>query len=37
MRRPELLAADPMVQKIVELFEARPLHLEYHDDHDSSG
>ena len=31
-RRPELLAADPMVQKVVELFEARPLHLEYDDD-----
>jgi DNA polymerase-3 subunit gamma/tau len=34
-RRPEILAADPMVQKVVELFEARPLHLEYDDDPDS--
>ncbi len=32
--RPELLAADPMIQKIVELFEARPLHLEYDSDPD---
>jgi len=31
-RRPELLAGDSMVQKVVELFEARPLHLEYDDD-----
>ncbi len=35
-RRPEILAADPMVQKVVELFEARPLHLEYDDDPDST-
>jgi hypothetical protein len=35
-RRPELLAADPMIQKVVELFEARPLHLEYDDDSDSN-
>jgi DNA polymerase-3 subunit gamma/tau len=34
--RPEMLAADPMVQKVVELFEARPLHLEYDDDPDST-
>ena len=34
-RRTEILAADPMVQKVVELFEARPLHLEYDDDPDS--
>jgi len=34
-RRPEILAADPMVQKVVELFEARPLHLEYDDDPNS--
>jgi len=26
------LAGDPMVQKVVELFEARPLHLEYEED-----
>ncbi len=32
LRRPEILAADPMIQKVVELFEARPLHLEYDDD-----
>ncbi len=32
VRRPELLAGDSMVQKVVELFEARPLHLEYDDD-----
>jgi DNA polymerase III subunit gamma/tau len=31
----ELLAADPMVQKVVELFEARPLHMEYDDEPDS--
>jgi DNA polymerase-3 subunit gamma/tau len=35
-RRPEALAADPMIQKVVELFEARPLHLEYDDDPDSN-
>ena len=35
-RRTEVLAADPMVQKVVELFEARPLHLEYDDDPDSN-
>jgi hypothetical protein len=23
---------DPMVQKVVELFEARPVHLEYEED-----
>jgi len=34
--RSEILAADPMVQKVVELFEARPLHLEYDDDPDST-
>jgi DNA polymerase III subunit gamma/tau len=33
--RPEILAADPMVQRIIELFEARPLHLEYDDDDDA--
>ena len=33
-RRPELLAADSMVQRVVELFEARPIHLEYEDDPD---
>ena len=31
-RPTEILAVDPMVQKVVELFEARPLHLEYEDD-----
>ena len=31
-RPTEILAVDPMVQKVVELFEARPLHLEYDDD-----
>jgi DNA polymerase-3 subunit gamma/tau len=35
-RRPELLAADTMVQKVVELFEARPLHLEYDDESDAN-
>jgi DNA polymerase-3 subunit gamma/tau len=35
-RRPEILAGDPMVQKVVELFEARPMHLEYDDDPESS-
>jgi DNA polymerase-3 subunit gamma/tau len=28
-RPPDVLASDPMVQKIVELFEARPFRLEY--------
>ena len=32
VRRPEILAGDPMVQKVVELFEARPMHLEYDND-----
>jgi DNA polymerase-3 subunit gamma/tau len=36
-RRPEILAADPMIQKVVELFEARPMHLEYDDDPELSG
>lgn len=27
--RPDQLAADPMIQKVVELFEARPFHFEY--------
>jgi DNA polymerase-3 subunit gamma/tau len=31
-RPTEILADDPMIQKVVELFEARPLHLEYDDD-----
>jgi DNA polymerase-3 subunit gamma/tau len=31
-RRPDALAHDPMIQKVVELFEARPMHLEYEDD-----
>lgn len=35
-RRGETLAADPMIQKVVELFEARPLHLEYDDDSDAN-
>jgi DNA polymerase-3 subunit gamma/tau len=35
-RRGDILAADPMIQKVVELFEARPLHLEYDDDPDVS-
>jgi hypothetical protein len=30
-RRPDALMADPMVQKVVELFEARTLQLEYDD------
>jgi DNA polymerase III subunit gamma/tau len=30
-RRPDALMADPMIQKVVELFEARPLQLEYDD------
>jgi hypothetical protein len=33
--RPDSLMADPMVQKVVELFDARSLHLEY-DDPDSA-
>ena len=31
-RRRDELEGDPMVRKVVELFEARPLHLEYDDD-----
>ena len=31
-RRREELEGDPMVRKVVELFEARPLHLEYEDE-----
>ncbi|QEH35067.1 DNA polymerase III subunit tau [Aquisphaera giovannonii] len=31
-RRPEVLAGDPIVQRMVELFEARPLHLEYEEE-----
>ena len=31
-RRPDALATDPMIQKVVELFEARPVQLEYDDD-----
>ena len=34
-RRPGSLAADPMVQKVLELFEARPVQLDYDDDPDS--
>jgi len=30
--RRDHLAGDPMIQKVVELFEARPLHLEYEED-----
>ncbi|MGC8642181.1 MAG: DNA polymerase III subunit gamma/tau, partial [Isosphaeraceae bacterium] len=33
-RRGDMLARDPMVQRIVELFEARAIHLEYEDDSD---
>jgi DNA polymerase-3 subunit gamma/tau len=29
--RPDALAADPMIQKVVELFEARPFYLDYDD------
>jgi DNA polymerase-3 subunit gamma/tau len=35
-RRPERLAADPMIQKVVELFEARPLHLDYDEPTDAA-
>jgi DNA polymerase-3 subunit gamma/tau len=31
-RRRDELEGDPMVRKVVELFEARPLHLEYEED-----
>ncbi len=34
-RRPDQLKDDPMVQKIVELFEARVLHLEYEGDQEA--
>ena len=32
VRKREELEADPLVRKVVELFEARPLHLEFDDD-----
>ena len=35
-RRPDRLAADPMIQKVVELFEARPLHLDYDEPTDAA-
>ena len=31
-KRDEVLEGDPMVRKVVELFEARPLHVDYDDD-----
>lgn len=36
-RRADQLQNDPMVQKIVELFEARVLHLEYEGDQENDG
>lgn len=36
-RRADQLMDDPMVQKVVELFEARVLHLEYEGDQDGDG
>jgi DNA polymerase-3 subunit gamma/tau len=36
-KRDELLEREPIVQKVVELFEARPLHLEYENDAPRSG
>ncbi len=33
---PDILASDSMVQKVVELFEARPVHLEYEEDVDQA-
>jgi DNA polymerase-3 subunit gamma/tau len=34
-RTADVLTADPMVQQVIELFEARPLHVEYDDGRDS--
>jgi DNA polymerase-3 subunit gamma/tau len=31
-RRSDLAAADPLIKKVVELFEARPLHMEYEEE-----
>ncbi len=36
LRRADSVASDPMVQRIVELFEARPLQLDY-DDQEPAG
>src|SRR5690606_34753858 len=36
-RRVDHLQSDPMVQKVVELFEARMLHLEYEGEQDGDG
>jgi DNA polymerase-3 subunit gamma/tau len=32
----DVLAADPLIQQVIELFEARPFHVEYEDGHESS-
>ncbi|APW61173.1 DNA polymerase III subunit gamma/tau [Paludisphaera borealis] len=36
-RRADQLQSDPMVQKVIELFEARVLHLEYEGEQDNDG
>jgi DNA polymerase-3 subunit gamma/tau len=36
-RRPDAPDGDPMVQKVVQLFEARPVHLEVEDERETSG
>jgi hypothetical protein len=36
-RRPGDLEGDPMVQKVVQLFEARPVHLEVEEERETSG
>jgi DNA polymerase-3 subunit gamma/tau len=35
-RTPDPLTGDPMIQQVIELFEARPLHVEYEDGSDSN-
>lgn len=35
-RRSEILQSDPMVQQVLELFEARPFHLEFDEDSEST-
>jgi DNA polymerase-3 subunit gamma/tau len=34
-RATDVLSADPMIQQVIELFEARPVHVEYEDSPDS--
>jgi hypothetical protein len=36
-RRPGDLESDPMVQKVVRLFEARPIHMEVEEEREPTG